>query len=66
MYRVAQFVGGGVAAAVLHLTGTADVLPLLSPFVVAGAAMLLVTSVIGAGTDRRLPTRTGRHHKIAA
>jgi sugar phosphate permease len=56
MYRIAQFVGGGVAAAVLHLAGAGDVLPRLSPIVAAGAAVLVVTSVIGAVTSRR---RTG-------
>lgn len=56
MYRIAQFVGGAVAAAVLQLTWGEDVLPRLSPVIVAGAAILLVTSVIGAVANRRRKT----------
>ncbi|QUQ65552.1 MFS transporter [Kutzneria sp. CA-103260] len=52
MYRVAQFVGGGVAAAVLQVTGGEDVLPRLSPLIMAGAAILIVASVLA-------PSRAG-------
>ncbi|QUQ67144.1 MFS transporter [Kutzneria sp. CA-103260] len=64
MYRIAQFVGGGIAAAVLHLTDADDVLPKLSAVTAAGAAILIVTSVIGVVRNRRSLTRTGRHRKI--
>ena len=62
IYRVAQFVGGGVAAAVLHLVRAEDVLPRLAPLIVAGAAVLIVTSVVAAVVNRR----SARHRKVSA
>jgi MFS family permease len=59
IYRTFQFVGGGVSAAVLQLTGTAEGLARIALVVGLGALTLMTTSVIDPAQRRDAPAMAG-------